>query len=81
MKALKIICVTAVLALSLSIPTLAQSADPGIIHTPGAPSPANGNCRASLPCDIGSSSVTSAEPGDVSSSALIDTLWIMLSIF
>jgi hypothetical protein len=80
MKALKAVCVAAVLALSFSTPTYAESTDPGIIHTPGAHSPATGNGTTSLPGNIGSSKVTSTELGDVSSSALMDTLWMMLSI-
>lgn len=81
MNALKAICVATVLALSLSITTYAEGTDPGIIHTPGAPAPATGNGSTRLPCDIGSSTVTLTEPGDLSSSALMNTLWIVLSIF
>jgi hypothetical protein len=81
MNALKAICVAAVLALSLSTTTYAQTVDPGIIHTPGAPAPACGNGSTSLPCDIGSKSSTLTEPEDISSLALMNTLWIVLSIF
>jgi hypothetical protein len=81
MKALKAICVAAVFALCLSTSASAENTDPGIIHTPGVTSPGTGNGSTSLPGDSGSASVTFTELGDVSSSALTDTLWIMLSIF
>jgi hypothetical protein len=81
MKVLKAICVAAVLAISLSITTYADSTDPGIIHTPGLRSPATASGSDSLPNNIVNSSVPSAEPGDLSSLALMNTLWIMLTIF
>jgi len=81
MKALKVICAAAAIALSLSIPTYAEGTDPGIIHVPGAPSSGPGKPGASSSGDIGSPGVTSTEPGDISSSAFMDTLWTMLSIF
>jgi hypothetical protein len=81
MKVLKAICVAAVLAISLSITTYADSPDPGIIHTPGLHSPATGHDNPSLPGNIVSPSVPSAESEDISSLALMNTLWIMLTIF
>lgn len=81
MKALKLICAAAVLALSLSITTYADGTDPGILHMPGFTSPAGGNDSPSSPGDIGSPGVASPERVDLGSLPLLDTLWTMLSMF
>lgn len=80
MKALKAICAAAVLALSLSIPAYADPI-PGIIHMPGGPSsvPEEG-CKPS-PGDEGCPAVTSTALGDISSQALMDSWWIIVSMF
>jgi hypothetical protein len=79
MKVLKAICVAAVLAISLSITTYADSTDPGIIHTPGLHAQVIDS--PNLPGNLVSPSVPSAEPEDISSLTLMNTLWIMLTIF
>jgi hypothetical protein len=87
MKALKVICAAAVIALSLSIPTYADSTgappptDPGIIQHPGASSPTPGITDNLSSGDPASPGVASSEPEDIRLSAFMDTLWIVLSIF
>jgi hypothetical protein len=81
MKALKAICAATVLALSLSIATYGESTDPGIVQLPGVTSHATGNHTAQSSGDAGSPAVTSTELGDVGSSAFMDTLLLMISIF
>jgi hypothetical protein len=79
MKALKAICAAAVLALSLSITTYAAGTDPGIIIYPGVTH--TGNLSEHSSGAVGSPAVTSTEPGDIGSSAFMDTLLFMISIF
>jgi hypothetical protein len=81
MKALKVICAAAVLAVSLSTTTYAEGADPGIIQHPGLTSSVAEDVNQPPSGDIGSPGVTSTEPGDIGSSAFMDTLWLMISIF
>jgi hypothetical protein len=81
MKALKVICAAAVLVISLSITTYAEGTDPGVIQHPGLTSSVAQDDHKPSSVDTGSPAVPSPEPGDIGSSAFMDTLWIMLSMF
>jgi hypothetical protein len=81
MKALKVICAAAVLVVSLSITTYADGTDPGIIQQPGRTSSVAQHDRKPSSVDTGSPAVPSTELGDIGSSAFMDTLLLMISIF
>ena len=73
MKTFKAICATMLLALSLSIPTYADS---GEVHTPGHQSPVyNGtpDPKAGQPGTL--------QAGDVAFSVVADFMWALASIF
>jgi hypothetical protein len=82
MKNIKAICVSTLLALSLSITVFADTI-PGDNHSPGSPAPTPGTVVVGTPSADADGIIAGETPvsNDITLSTLGDIFWTMTSIF
>ena len=78
MKTFKAICAATVMALVLSVSTLADPPPPGDGHSPGRTTPVTTGDVSSVP---EGSEVIGVTPGDISFPTIAEVLWALASIY